>query len=523
MKVFSLTMQSNKSEVITLQAGPLANQVCAHFWNLQEYTYLSKSATNEREFPFTYQVLFDDSTRYAKPHALAIDVREVVDFGARLDPELVPTPLDIPSWNSQVDKVLRSVPVSSKNAHCNWINCLSPFAQRIWCRNDILLKLPVSLQPLPIELTHNEIQPDSARMISTFTEGQNILRSGSKVSDDCDDRIRRIAERCSHPNSFQLVVDAEDGFTGIGSQLLESVTEEFPKSFIFTVPIYCSSAVSHMDARLKRLTVVNQLCLLNILESGDRISHGSWLPMDMSNLCDHSHFCRKMCVLASVLDTVTTPSKLAPKFGGLDLEHFLSVTSFAQGRKMLTVQTGVNCNEETDGHLSWYNFNPYYNLGKTVVGESVLPKPVLSRQLMSRGIKDSGLMNDVWNMFNQVNSSDKSANKSLVAIDIPCLYSTESVRSVYSLPDYPLRTGVAEQANLSLPMYCKQYANTYMTCIVDVPGANSYEAKVLEKLVKSLLYHRSHPIDDYMELETWNEFLESIQARLIDSYSVEWN
>lgn len=182
--------------------------------------------------------------------------------------------------------------------------------------------------------------------VSHAFQGQNVFRSGGKVADEFDDRIRRISERCSFPNSFQLVVDAEDGFTGIGSQLLENISEEFPKAFFFSVPVYNSSVVSRMDARLKKLTVVNQLCLLNILEYGDLLSHACWLPIDASQLYDHPHPCKKMSVLASVIDTVTTPSKLAIEYGGMSLDNFLSVTCFAQGRKVSyfkVVLTNVFC------------------------------------------------------------------------------------------------------------------------------------------------------------------------------------
>ncbi|CAH8579446.1 unnamed protein product [Schistosoma haematobium] len=518
---YFLPMESYKGEVITLQAGPLANRVCAHFWNLQEYGFFNKSRTNECEFPFTYKVLFDDSTREPKPHVLAIDIREVVDFGSELDPDLNPTPLDIPSWNSQVDKVVRCPSTSTKNNyHCNWTNCLSPLARRIWSRNDTVLKLPLSLQPTPDESSVNgNHQSDSVLSLSTFTEGQNVFRSGGKVADEFDDRIRRISERCSFPNSFQLVVDAEDGFTGIGSQLLENISEEFPKAFFFSVPVYNSSVVSRMDARLKKLTVVNQLCLLNILEYGDLLSHACWLPIDASQLYDHPHPCKKMSVLASVIDTVTTPSKLAIEYGGMSLDNFLSVTCFAQGRKMLTVQTGVNCNGMVDNHLSWYNLNPYYNQGKIIAGKNVPSEAVLCRQLMSRGIKHSTLLNDIWNMFSRTVDSHKTVNNSPIDIDIPYLCSLESIHSVYSLPNYPLQTGIIKQTMLSsLSTYCQQYTNTLMSCVVDVPSTNSYEAKMFEKLVKSLLLHKSHPLDNYMELETWNDFLESVQTRLVDSY-----
>ncbi|CAH8515954.1 unnamed protein product [Schistosoma turkestanicum] len=516
-------MESNKGEIITLQAGPEANRVCAHFWNLQEFGFLNKPGTNECQFPFTYEVLFDDGTREPRPHALAIDVREVVDFGTEFDSTLMPTPLDIPSWNTQVDKVVRSVSTSGKNEflHSNWTNCLSLLARRTWFHDDILLKLPVSLQSIPEKSTLNGLhQSDSTFRLSTFTEGQNVFRSGSRVADECDDRIRRISERCSLPNSFQLVVNAEDGFSGVGSQLLEYITEEFPKAFIFSVPVYNSSIVSHLDARLKKIAVLNQLCLLNVLENGDLLSHGCWSPLDVSQLYDHFHPCKKMCVLASVIDTVTTPSKLAFNYGGMRLDNLFSAINFAQGRKMLTVQTGVNCNEMMENRLSWYNLNPYYNQGKLIAGENVPPEPVLYRLLMSRGIKNSALMNDMLNIFSQTANSHKSVNNSPIDIDIPYLCSSESIHSVYSLPNYPLQTGITKQTVLS-STYCQQYANTHMTCVVDIPSRNSYEAKILEKLVKSLLVHKSHPLDSYMELETWSDILESIQTRLVDSYSNE--
>ncbi|CAH8551352.1 unnamed protein product [Heterobilharzia americana] len=350
--------------------------------------------------------------------------------------------------------------------------------------------------------------------------GQDIYRSGNKVADECDDRIRRLAERCSLANSFQLFVDAEDGFTGIGFRLLENITEEFPKAFIFSVPIYNTSIVSRMNMRLQKIASVNQLCLLNILESsGDFLSHGCWLPMDISELSDHHHSCQKMSVLASVLDTITTPSKLAHKLGGLNLGNLFSMTSYTQGRKMLTVQTGVCCDTASDDQLSWYNLNPYYNQGKRIFGESMSPQPVLWRQFTSRGIKDSILIDSLWKICNETNDSNKFVKNSVDSLDIPFLCASGLARSIYTLPDYPLQTSAMKQVN---PLaHCKQYTNTYAACIVDAPNTNSYESKTLEKLVKSLLPHKSHPLDSFMEVETWNDFLESVQTRLVDSYTRE--
>lgn len=186
---------------------------------------------------------------------------------------------------------------------------------------------------------------------------------------------------------------------------------------------------------------------------------------------------------------------------------------------MLTVQTGVICNGMVDNHLSWYNLNPYYNQGKIIAGKNVPSEAVLCRQLMSRGIKHSTLLNDIWNMFSRTVDSHKTVNNSPIDIDIPYLCSLESIHSVYSLPNYPLQTGIIKQTMLSSSStYCQQYTNTHMSCVVDVPSTNSYEAKMFEKLVKSLLLHKSHPLDNYMELETWNDFLESVQTRLVDSY-----
>ncbi|CAH8853387.1 unnamed protein product [Trichobilharzia szidati] len=546
-------MQLNQSEVITIQAGSLANQVCTHFWNLQEYGFTNKPTTTECEFPFTYQVLFDDSTRKIKPRALAVDVRETVDFGTKLNSQLIPTLFDIPLWNSQVDQVIRSSPQSNGNKHLcsNWTNCLSPSAHRTWCHDDILYKLPVSLQPIPTEFTDDKTdQPNSVVSLSTFTEGQDVYRSGNHVADECDDRIRRLAESCSFVNSFQVVVDAEDGFTGVGIRLLENIVEEFPKAFIFSVPLYHSSALSHMSTRLQKIATVNQLCLINNLESGDFISHGCWLPMDVSELSDHCHVCQKMSVLASVLDTVTTPTKLAYKFGGLNMNSLWSVTGFAQGRNMLTAQAGICCHEKADDQLSsWYNFNPYYNQGKRIAGETVSPQPVLWRQLMSRGVTDSKLMDNLWKMCNNVtNSNDTTSsvknnnnnnsnnnhvnsNNALGNLHIPSLYTSGLSRLVYTLPEYPLQTtstrmnqinsSSSSSSAASSASNCQQYPTMRTACIVDVPNTNSYEAKALEKLVKSLLPYKSHPIDTLMELEVWREFLESAQTRLIDAYTTK--
>jgi hypothetical protein len=67
------------------------------------------------------------------------------------------------------------------------------------------------------------------------------IEEAKTTSEEYEDRIRFFAEECDYLEGFQVVVDADSGFGGYGSEMIRYLSDDFGSKSVAVFP--CSSSV----------------------------------------------------------------------------------------------------------------------------------------------------------------------------------------------------------------------------------------------------------------------------------------
>ncbi|KAA3670698.1 uncharacterized protein DEA37_0007706, partial [Paragonimus westermani] len=325
---------SDDQEIITLQLGPLSNQVGVHFWALQagypsSNEKFNDSSCNRPVRPFKLNTLLEDLNTSRIPRTLAIDLSSSIDHG------FVPTiaSRSLPSngllWDGDVDCIVReNKDTFDPELKSKWSACLSSPVRKLWLEHDIICTLPDQFPTIWDAVENKRLT------ISSFTQGIDLLSPDKPFSDEVENRLRRIAERCNRPSGIQLVVDTGDAFSGMASRLLEHIADELPKRSVLAIPIYHSSLISKLNPKCQYLVRANEMALLVQLEPlTDYFSNGAWLPLDLSCLLLHPNACLNPSVVAAAWDTMTSSIRSIDACDGCSLDQFIIRSQFSHGRR----------------------------------------------------------------------------------------------------------------------------------------------------------------------------------------------
>ncbi|CAL8095793.1 unnamed protein product [Calicophoron daubneyi] len=524
-------------ELITFQAGPLTNRVCAHFWNLQDKLsqYSQKPVPSAVDF-FQKQILFDTAGPVPKPRTLVLDLTESIDHNFHSDLNQHSLSPDYFSWKGKVDTVVRLSKgfqtVQSADTVCppRWTGCLAPKLQNSFRENKTLAIEPQRLNSPPdrAEDHANNRQGSTALSLPSFVQGSEALCPGSVMAEEVEDRLRRTAERCSCPSGFQLLVDAENGFTGVMSRILDHIADEFSKLPVLGIPIYNSAGFFAVSRKHQLIAKANQLALLLRFErANESLSHAAWYPLDVS-VYTEPEVCVKTGVLAGVLDNLTSPFRLTPQYGGMKLNEYIFESQKLHDRRMFSTRAGHVLVNSKDCWLQWKSLNPYCavnidNFQGSSQKNQLASVPSLWRLFVLRGIPMKPLGSTLLAYASARNETERRTDKILSAElppdDIRCSFLDPGakIHAVSCLSDYPISRHMPTK--LKTEPVCQQPEDLLLTSFLDAPGDGSIEAIGLSHLVQFLRSYSQHscPLEG-MELDIWRECLELGQIHLVDGY-----
>ncbi|KAF6774184.1 hypothetical protein AHF37_06719 [Paragonimus kellicotti] len=512
---------SDDQEIITLQLGPLSNQVGVHFWALQTgYSSFNDNCTdssvrNGSVRPFKLSTLLEDLNTSWKPRTLAIDVSNSIDHGFTPTVASWSSPINGLFWDGNIDYVVRSnKDTFDPELKSKWSACLSPSFRKLWLEHDLICTLPDQF-PTIWDVAENE-----GLTVSSFTQGIDLLSPDKPFSDEVENRLRRLAERCNRPGGIQLVVDTGDAFSGMASRLLEHIADELPKRSVLAFPIHDSSLISRLNPKCQYLARANEMALLVQLEPlTDSFSNGAWLPLDLSCLVFHSNACLNPSVLAAAWDTMTSSIRSVDACDGCSLDQFIIRSQFPHGRRMLSGTIGYTAEAPNGFALNWTSVNPYcVTTGRTHESRG----PSLWRQIVLRGVPVDPVGNQVAIQASTRNDQyqskvmDVNAHDCVRDLSLPPLQSGARLELMSSWASYSLKRPLDPQSKNA---WCQQPSSISLISILDAPGDASTEAVGLQQLVEQLKPYSSRPPFDDIEQDSWRNYMELAQTYLVDAYS----
>lgn len=231
-------------EIITLQLGHNSNFLGTHYWNAQN------DSQNE--------TLFCEGKNFSTPRLCLLDRKGVFRHlnPRHLAPDTVPTD-ENQDTGFKIEKLIHEPAATNE-----YIRALDSFSFKP-TYSDILLKEvnvwsdfnyrfyhPRSLMEISTH-THN----DPNNLFSTYTCGQSAFTELNLDFELFEDRLRLFMEDSDLAQGFQIFCDVEDGFSGLGSRIIQEINEEYPKKscFVFGVPAIALECESPEMKRVKEL------------------------------------------------------------------------------------------------------------------------------------------------------------------------------------------------------------------------------------------------------------------------------
>ncbi|KAI8911651.1 Tubulin/FtsZ, GTPase domain-containing protein [Gorgonomyces haynaldii] len=232
-------------EILTLQVGNYSNYVATHFWNSQQYVE-SDGLHTEQLNPRT--VIIDRKGAYN----IGGDVQEEA-YDLRQDTELT-------DFLEELDSPERKATYSDS---------LKNQVKR-WSDYNAIYHDPKAFMELP-QFTHL----DPTNRLATFTRGFSCFDENN-FGEDLMDTVRRYMEATDNAQGFQLFLDINDGFSGLGCRIVEELVQEYGKKTILSFGIADAIHGTHGEQHVTR---VNQALTLSYLMELDTL----YLPLHIDN------------------------------------------------------------------------------------------------------------------------------------------------------------------------------------------------------------------------------------------------
>ena len=419
---------ASSREVVTLQLGHFANFVGAHWWNLQESSFVY-SPKEEKEI--NHDVLYREGENLKgevtyTPRLVSFDLKGCLNHlpkeGALYD--IADAGDDIP-WQSDI--TMHKMAASEKNEFLQDLEAEDK-VQDVMDATDkeqCIVKHDASEQPSgsseePLYLTkvyslENKIKvwsdflrvhfhPKTNHIVEQYQHGGDIafdvFNRGLEIYKDYDtqadieDKLHFFLEECDHLQGIQLLVDSHTGFGGIASGLLQDLVDDYGNKAIFSVSAI-PTTLSLNKIRDESHRAVNNLLSLHALHDHST----SILPLSVPKTntfqylnynADLAYHCSS--IIAASLDSATMPYRHATSSSSmLNMLQSLSM----EGRKLLTLQSSfpyplykqdslVDSLLGLDGKQPWNSLTPMCQANAKPWAQSVTLRGLPSSRLHSK-------------------------------------------------------------------------------------------------------------------------------------------
>ncbi|XP_076465690.1 protein misato homolog 1-like [Babylonia areolata] len=257
--------------------------------------------------------------------------------------------------------------------------------------------LSVHLHPRSVQIVQDFILDNEDHPFDVFGLGQQTLCDDAW--DEWEDRVRFFTEDCDLMQGFHLLFDGHNSFGGAASKVLSYLKDEFPGKPVLSVPL--TPAVVPDQTVLQRATRIlnSALCLGNCGPSSSlylplSLASSLWknlgAPRTFPHLlynCDLAY--HTSAVLAASLDTMTLPFR--QETNPVSLSDITSALTYL-GRKVTSLNTSVPfpmLEEETlvdtlmserEKHL-WHSLTPHVSYQSSPMAQSCVIRGIPTNKI----------------------------------------------------------------------------------------------------------------------------------------------
>ncbi|KAJ3365557.1 mtDNA inheritance, partitioning of the mitochondrial organelle [Kappamyces sp. JEL0680] len=147
---------------------------------------------------------------------------------------------------------------------------------------------------------------DETNQFRFYNQGKEVFSDGEFQDDLMDSRIRKFMEECDSAQGFQILVDADSGFSGLGSSVVEELRQNYDKKTILVFSLANASRATSRLARVNRALLMKSMQENNVLyvplhtPCPDDLNPAGW-----SSLLSPSGY------LCSAIESITLPTRYA--------------------------------------------------------------------------------------------------------------------------------------------------------------------------------------------------------------------
>ncbi|XP_045177352.2 protein misato homolog 1-like [Mercenaria mercenaria] len=434
-------------EVVTLQVGHYSNFVGAHWWNIQESSFVYSQSqvagpkeichdvlyregeNRRREVTFTPRlVAFDlkgslktlkqegvlyetgaegedikwigDVTMHKEvseprnPFLMSLEeIQEIEDEDQSTCKDITDDEKYDNTVNSRKKKIQQDhqleknedPDIFAKKEHCTMEDHVT-----VW--SDFL---GTNFHPKSVHIVEEYKHKDELSSFDLFNSSDEVFANYESTC-EWEDRIRYFTEECDNLQGFHVLLDTHDGFGGLGAGIVRYLEEEFPGKGIFTFGFTPADAPDD-SAQVRATRIINSaLAYENVSTHSSlfvpvSLASSLWRnlgkPVEFPYLNYKSIPYHTSAILASALDTLSLPYRL--ETGAIDLRD-ITHSFNTQGRKVATLNTSFPLGLYKDESLIDF----FSQHGKRFPWQPVTPhvqneKLPFIQSVVMRGVTDS--------------------------------------------------------------------------------------------------------------------------------------
>lgn len=417
---------SGTREILTFQFGNYSNYIGAHWWNIQESGF-KYDISDEPTSQIDNDVLYREGQNYKRqttftPRLLLVDLDGSLKHLSE-DGDLYKETTETQKTTNQIDKlkedpewkefdleVIESESLSKHEFQMDLENPEIDLEEKDYKLRDSVETwtdyLYTRYHPRTINIIKEYQHCPTSESFDTYSNGVQMWKT-EQFEDDFSDSIRRYIEECDNCQGFQTLFDCHNGYSGLATQCLEYLNDEYSKAN-FAVPVFSPKSVIFQaadDAMTDSIRLVNSaLAYSKLIEQSSmflplstqarvwrQLGDSRKLPLlnyEADNLYQTS------AILASFMETLSLRYRLkdAPLSSSLgafcsDLTNYgrkLNAAALALPFRMANDVDLIDCLDTYEGDL-FTQLTPNCKIGTNYVVQSVcvrgIPKIRLKRPM----------------------------------------------------------------------------------------------------------------------------------------------
>ncbi|XP_042296905.1 protein misato homolog 1 [Sceloporus undulatus] len=366
---------SGAREVVTLQLGPYAGCVGAHWWGLQEGLLGLDPAAAKPDETIQQNVLFrpgrtSQGQETHTPRLILMDLKgslgNLKQEGALYQDAEANTPV---AWKgnltthredpSPVNPFLKGLSRSEDNrsSSCGFSPRSLPgdgeqrneASQTHHLENTVHVWsdfLRTYLHPHSLLTIHQYNHEGDTSRLEAFGQGEKLLQD-TPYTEELEDRLHFFVEECDYLQGFQVLCDLHSGFSGVGAKVTELLQDEYTGKGVLTwglTPVLKSAIPQKnfyrlMNTVLGIVSLSNHSSLFCPLSLNKSLGLRPEPPVTLPYLhYDASLDYHTSAILATALDTLTVPYRLQ---GSPISMAYLAEALNISGRKVAAAVTAI--------------------------------------------------------------------------------------------------------------------------------------------------------------------------------------